>query len=164
MNGRMLVAGIGNIFLGDDGFGVTVANRLAQERLPEWVRVEDYGIRGMHLAYELTGGGYDTVVVIDATPRGQAPGTVYLIEPDVTPRPGTHVDAHSMTPDAVFRTADALGGIGCRVLIVGCEPANTEEAMGLSEPVKQAVDEALRLVHALIRQHEANVWDATKAS
>ncbi len=153
----MLVAGIGNIFLGDDGFGVEVASRLAREKLPGWVRVEDYGIRGVHLAYELAGGDYDTVVLVDASPRGGAPGTVYLIEPDLTQSAAVQVDAHSMTPDAVFRAAGALGGIAGRVLIVGCEPARTEESMGLSEPVMHAVVEALQMVHKLIEQQEVKV-------
>src|SRR5512133_2745948 len=126
--GRMLVAGVGNIFLGDDGFGVEVANRLARETLPEWVRVADYGIRGLHLAYELADGGYETTVLVDAVPRGGPPGTVYLIEPDARAlAAGAQADAHSMTPEAVFAAVHALGGNPGRVLIVGCEPSDTGE-------------------------------------
>src|SRR6476620_861333 len=99
MNYRMLVAGMGNIFLGDDGFGVEVASRLAQETLPTWVRVADFGIRGLHLAYELADGHYHTAVVVDASPRGDAPGTVYLIEPDMTNLPAAdQPNTHNMTP------------------------------------------------------------------
>ena len=87
MTSRMLVAGVGNIFLGDDGFGVEVARRLATEDLPEWVRVADYGISGMHLAYDLAN-GYETTILIDATARGDDPGTVYVIELDHSQPPG----------------------------------------------------------------------------
>jgi hydrogenase maturation protease len=83
MTGKILVAGIGNIFLGDDGFGVEVAGRLADADLPDGVKVVDYGIRGMHLAYDLAN-GYDTAILVDATPRGGAPGTIYVIEPDLS--------------------------------------------------------------------------------
>ena len=84
MTGRLLMAGVGNIFLGDDGFGVEVASRLAGAELPDWVRVADYGIRGMHLAYDLAS-GYDSAILIDATPRGGEPGTIYVIEPERPP-------------------------------------------------------------------------------
>jgi hydrogenase maturation protease len=144
---RVLVAGIGNIFFSDDGFGVDVLKELEQVELPSWVQIADYGISGMHLAYDLLG-GYDTTILIDATPRGEVPGTVYLIEPDdmsdlpVNPT----VDAHGMQPDAVFRLLKMLGGDAGRVLVVGCEPANTGEGIGLSPPVAAAVGEAVRLI------------------
>jgi len=86
MTGRMLIAGVGNIFLGDDGFGPEVARRLATTDLPGWVRVADYGISGMHLAYDLAD-GYDCAVLIDAAPRGDKPGTVTLFAPTPPPRP-----------------------------------------------------------------------------
>ena len=156
-NRRVLVAGVGNIFLGDDGFGVEVVRRLATRALPERVKVADFGIRGVHLAYELLDGAYDTTILVDATARGGRPGTVYLIEPEpgtgggaATPGassassgPG---DAHGMTPDAVFALLAALGGVPGRVLVVGCEPASTEEGIGLSDVVACAVDEAVALV------------------
>lgn len=152
---RMLVAGIGNIFLGDDGFGVEVANRLEHESLPAWVCVRDFGIRGVHLAYELADGGYEIAILVDAASRGEAPGTVYLIEPDLAqPLAMAPVNAHSMTPDAVLETARMLGRISSRILVLGCEPASVEEAMGLSEPVKLAVDKAVQLVLTLIERHE----------
>jgi hydrogenase maturation protease len=158
MDHRMLVAGVGNIFLGDDGFGVEVVRRLAGESLPEWVRVADFGIRGIHLAYELLDTRYETTVLVDATPRGRAPGTVYLIEPDLeasAPAGGEASDAHGMNPAAVFGLLRKLGGTAGRVLIVGCEPARTDEEIGLSEPVARAVDDAVRLTLELINGQPA---------
>jgi hydrogenase maturation protease len=153
MQQRVLIAGIGNIFLGDDGFGVEVIKRLAAEALPDWVRVADFGIRGLHLAYELLDTAYETTILIDATPRGGEPGTVYLLEPDLTTTETAghgSPDAHGMHPEAVFRFLSILGGTPGRVLIVGCEPAAITEKVGLSEPVARAVDEALRLILNLV--------------
>ena len=157
---RVLVAGVGNIFLGDDGFGVEVANRLAGAGLPDWVRVGDYGISGMHLAYDLAE-GYETTVLVDATPRGEPPGTVYVMEleagRDQAPDRGIALfDAHGMQPDVVFGMLDLLGADAGRVLLVGCEPASTEPGMGLSAPVAAAVDEAVRIVYDLVRTAEAS--------
>jgi hydrogenase maturation protease len=155
VTGRMLVAGVGNIFLGDDGFGVEVARRLAAFELPDWVRLADYGISGMHLAYDLAE-GYETTILIDATPRGGEPGTLYVIEADPGSPPATAgesplLDAHGMQPDVVFSMLDMLGADAGRVLVVGCEPASTDEGMGLSAPVTAAVDEAVRVVLDLVR-------------
>lgn len=154
MSRGVLAAGVGNIFFGDDAFGVEVARQLATEPLPEGVHVADFGIRGVHLAYELLE-GYDTVVLVDAVPRGDEPGTLFVIEPDIdglAPAvPGAPVmDAHSLTPDAVFALLKTLGGRLDRALVVGCEPADTEERMGLSEPVAAAVAPAVRLVRKLL--------------
>jgi hydrogenase maturation protease len=149
---RLLVAGIGNIFLGDDGFGVAVANRLSKEDLPPEIAVRDFGIRGLHLAYAMLDGGYDTTVLVDALPRGGAPGTVYLLEPDLA-TPATTAgafDAHAMDPGAVLGMVQTMGGTPGRVLIVGCEPESVEERMGLSPPVEAAVTEAVRFVHEII--------------
>jgi hydrogenase maturation protease len=149
----VLIAGVGNIFLRDDGFGVEVARRLALESLPEWVRVIDFGIRGVHLAYEMLDGGYATTILVDATPRGEKPGTVYLIEPDLKgfdSRQPVSFDAHGMEPQLVFSTLQSLGGVPGRVLIVGCEPLECDEGIGLSEPVQRSVDEAVRLVHSVV--------------
>lgn len=155
MSVRVLVAGIGNIFLGDDGFGVEVARRLAHEPFPEGVRVADFGIRGLHLAYELLD-GYDTAILIDAAPRGGAPGTVYVIEPelagDETHAGGSLLDAHGMEPVAVLGLLATLGGSVGRVLVVGCEPATIEEGIGLSEPVARVVAEAVRVVRELVAE------------
>jgi len=149
VSGRVLVAGIGNIFLGDDGFGVEVARQLTGERFPAGVRVADFGIRGLHLAYELLD-GYDTAILVDAAPRGGTPGTVYVIEPDPAPPTDAPLDAHGLNPEAVLAAVQALGGSVGRVLVVGCEPETTEEGIGLSEPVSLAVNEAVRVVRELV--------------
>jgi hydrogenase maturation protease len=151
---RVLVAGIGNIFLGDDAFGVELAGVLRDRPLPAGAEVVDFGIRGMDLAYAL-GRGYDAVVFLDATPRGGAPGTVYVIEPsldDVAPA----LDAHGMNPVQVLRLARRLDGLPPRALVVGCEPAvvmsgEEFELVGeLSEPVRAALDEAADVVERLL--------------
>ena len=158
MSPGVLVAGIGNVFLGDDGFGVEVVRRLASHPLPDGVRVADFGIRGLHLAFELLEHPDDTTILVDATPRAGEPGTVYLIEPDLetlaaAPEAGA-ADAHDMTPAAVFGLLRSLGGTPGRVLIVGCEPFSTEEEMGLSPPVAGAVDEAVALIlNVLVREN-----------
>ena len=153
MTRRALVAGIGNIFLGDDGFGVEVAARLSRERLPDGVRVVDAGIRARELAYELVEGGYDTAILVDAVGRGGAPGTVYVIEPDA-PAARTSaavtIDGHAMNPEATLAFVEALGGVATRILIVGCEPVSVEEGIGLSEPVAAAVDQAVGVVRELL--------------
>src|SRR5438093_8328507 len=116
---RVLVAGIGNIFFADDGFGPEVATRLGSEDLPDWVKVEDFGIRSLHLAYELME-GYDELVLIDATPRKEdEPGTVYLIEPDLSELEDTLLDAHTMNPATVFSMLGNLGGTPPTTVIVG---------------------------------------------
>ena len=161
MTGQLLIAGVGNIFLGDDGFGVEVASRLASADLPDWAHVVDYGIRGMHLAYDLAG-GYSAAILIDATPRGGTPGTIYVIEPDMqTPSPAAPADeaalaasplfnAHGMQPDVVFSMLGMLAAESVQVLVVGCEPASVDYGIGLSEPVTAAVDEAVRVVLDLV--------------
>lgn len=151
---RILVAGIGNVFLGDDGFGVALADRLARRELPVGVEVVDYGIRGMDLAYALHD-GWDAVVLLDATPRGRAPGTLYVIEPDLGEL-SPAVDAHGMDPVMVLGLAQALGGPLPRVLVVGCEPrtvmrGDEEDVVAeISEPVRAALDEGVRVVESLL--------------
>ncbi|HEY7056857.1 MAG TPA: hydrogenase maturation protease [Vicinamibacterales bacterium] len=154
--GRLLVAGIGNIFLGDDGFGVEVARRLTAESPPEGVDVADFGIRGLHLAYELADGRYDTAILVDAAARGGVPGTVYVIEADAADAATDAAAAgngHGLTPDAVLAWLKRLGTPSPRVLVVGCEPATVEEGIGLSEPVAAAVDEAVAVLHRLMVEH-----------
>ncbi|HWK28514.1 MAG TPA: hydrogenase maturation protease [Solirubrobacter sp.] len=141
---RVLVAGIGNVFLGDDGFGVALARRVGQRT---GVDVVDYGIRGMDLAYALA--SYDVVVLLDATPRGGAPGTLYLIEPDLDGLP-LDVDAHAMHPVSVLALARTLGGELPRTLVLGCEPAAVEEFTELSAPVEAALGEAERMLDAVL--------------
>ena len=158
VTGRTLVAGVGNIFLGDDGFGVEVAQRLAASGLPDGVDVADYGTSGMHLAYDLAD-GYDTAILVDAAPRGEQPGTVTVLEIDPDERPeaapggmaaGQLLDGHGMQPDLVLGILGMLGEKAGRILVVGCEPASIGYQMGLSEPVAAAVDEAARIVMDLV--------------
>ena len=147
---RTLVAGVGNIFFGDDGFGVEVARRLAERDLPEGVTVADYGISGMHLAHDLSN-GYDRAILIDATPRGGAPGTVYVLEPDAPAEPNHALfDSHGMQPEVVLGMLGMLGAATGQMLIVGCEPASSEPGIGLSGPVAAAVNDAVRKVLELI--------------
>jgi hydrogenase maturation protease len=148
---RILVAGIGNIFLGDDGFGVEVVHRLQQEQFGDGVDVADFGIRGVHLAFELADGRYDAAILVDAVSRGGPAGTLYTIEAD----PGENeeppdADAHTLDPDAVLRWVRRVGGRPARVFIVGCEPMSIEESMGLSGPVAASVDGAVRMVRDLV--------------
>lgn len=167
---RTLVAGIGNIFLGDDGFGVETARRLAGARLSEDVEVADIGVRGVHLAYRLLD-GYDTLVLVDATARGGAPGTLYVIEhegPGADPGAVPVIDGHRMTPDTVLALLDTLcAGTGGqpprRTVVVGCEPACVEEGIGLSRPVSEAVPEAVRLIEELLRDGEPSAAPAGAA-
>jgi hydrogenase maturation protease len=151
---RILVAGIGNIFLGDDGFGVEVAQRLSAESFGEGVTVADFGIRGVHLAYELAGGSYDEVILVDAVPRGGAPGTLYAIEPDMAAAgsDAESADAHSLTPAAVLAWVRRVGGFSGRIVIIGCEPESVEESIGLSAPVAAAIEEAMRMVRDLVAE------------
>jgi hydrogenase maturation protease len=145
-----LVAGVGNVLLGDDGFGVEVVRRLAGTALPAGVEVADFGIRGVHLAYQLLD-GYDLVVLVDALGRGGAAGTIYVLEPELgglEPRP--LVDGHGLDPATVLGMVKLLGGAIGRTVVVGCEPARLEEGIGLSAPVAHAVDEAVRLVRRLV--------------
>jgi hydrogenase maturation protease len=150
---RVLVAGIGNVFLGDDGFGVAVADRIARGRLPAGVDVVDYGIRGMDLAYALA--GYDVVVLLDAAPRGGTPGSLYVVEPDLEDLHAVP-DAHGMDPVKVLALARQLGPLPRRVLVVACEPRTVmtgeedELVAELSEPVRAAVEPAVRLVRRLL--------------
>jgi hydrogenase maturation protease len=142
----ILVAGIGNIFLGDDGFGVEVATRLASRSMPDGVKVADFGIRGVHLAYELMD-GFQSLVLIDAVPLGEEPGTLAVLEPDLESLQdhAAPLDAHSMSPAVVLATLTRLGGRVKRVLVVGCQPAHTEEGIGLSPSVAAAVEPAVNL-------------------
>jgi hydrogenase maturation protease len=154
---RILIAGIGNIFLGDDAFGSEVARRLAVRELPDEARVVDFGIRGFDLAYALLD-GYEVTIFVDATPRGCAPGTLYTIEPDLTEldqldAAGMMVETHGMNPLKVLSMVKSMGGEFKRILLVGCEPAPLESEeghMGLSEPVEAAVGEAVWLVESLV--------------
>jgi hydrogenase maturation protease len=170
---RILIACIGNIFLGDDGFGVEVAKRLMNRHSPENVQITDFGIRGIDLAYTLLD-DYDILVLVDAVPRGGQPGTLYLIEPelsDINPEKGAEagrvaLDTHSMDPVKVLAFARTLGTLSggqvtrpIHTLLVGCEPTPfgggedyAEMQMGLSEPVQAAVDEAVKMIDSLVKE------------
>ncbi len=153
---RSLVAGVGNIFLSDDGFGVEVVKELGQRKLPDGVELTDFGIRGVHLAYQLME-GYDLLILIDAVPSDQPPGTLFVIEPDVATATAAIegavgdgamplVDAHGMEPGAMLSVLDQLGGHIKQVVVVGCQPANLDEGIGLSPEVAAAVTAAADLV------------------
>lgn len=155
---RLLIACIGNIFLGDDAFGVEVARRLAAIDLPEGVRAVDFGIRGIDLTYALMD-GYESVILVDATPRGGQPGTLYVIEPTLEDCPGpdgTLLDAHGMDPVKVLKLAASMGARVDRLMLVGCEPEPFADAdwndiqPGLSESVQNAVEEAIPLILSLV--------------
>lgn len=151
---RVLIAGIGNIFQGDDAFGVEVAQRLSRRPLPDGVEAVDFGIRGYDLAYAVME-ERDCTILVDAVPRGEAPGTLYVIEPDLTMLDApADVSAHAMNPLNVFRLVKAMGGSWSRVLLLGCEPGDLgseeEGKMGLSDAVAAAVDQAVVLAESLV--------------
>ena len=152
MTGRTLVAGVGNVFLRDDAFGVEVIRLLDGLPWPPGVQVRDYGIRGVHLVYELLD-GCDLFVLVDAAPRGEEPGTVTVLEvdlpsPESLPQPV--MDAHDLTPDAIFGLLASLGGRPGRCLVVACEPADVTAGMGLSKPVQRALPDAVRAVQDIL--------------
>ena len=155
MSGRTLVAGVGNVFLRDDAFGVEVVRLLAERPVPDGVQVKDFGIRGVHLAYDLLD-GCDLFVLVDAAQRGETPGTVTVLEVEV-PEPdpavlgsGPVIDAHSLTPDGIFAMLGSLGGRPGRSLLVACEPADVTAGMGLSGPVREALPHAVRTVQEIL--------------
>ncbi len=154
---RILVAGIGNIFLGDDAFGSEVARRLLARPWPANVRVADFGIRGLDLTFALLD-GYDAVILVDATPRGGEPGTLYTIEPDLSglDAAAAAVETHAMDPMRVLAVARSMGAELRRVFLIGCEPSpetidpEGEGSMELSEPVRGALEEAVHVVENLV--------------
>lgn len=153
---RILVAGIGNIFLGDDAFGVEVAQLLVTQTMPEGVRVVDFGIRGFDLAYALMD-DYAAAILVDTMARGEAPGTLTVIEPDLAALPDADARAiamHSIDPLSVLMLMRTLGGEPPPVYVVGCEPltfGSEEGQMGLSAPVQATLGEATRIVRSLVR-------------
>ncbi|GAC1304985.1 MAG: hydrogenase maturation protease [Vulcanimicrobiaceae bacterium] len=159
MSPRVLVAGIGNIFFGDDAFGPAVLARLAREPIAG-TRCEDFGIRGMHLAYELLA-GYEAVVLVDAVSRGGTPGTLSVIEPS-EPIAAKEPDAHRMDLGSVFGFVRLLEGVPPPITIVGCEPERLDEGAELSATVARAVDTALPLVRRiageLLARSEDRSW------
>jgi hydrogenase maturation protease len=156
---NILIAGIGNIFLGDDGFGCVVAGRLARRPLPAGARVIDFGVRSFDLACALMD-GYDVTILIDAVQRGGVPGSLYVIEPDLNEpvEPGAQaitVEAHAMNPMRALSLVRAMNGELKRILLVGCEPATfgpEEGLIGLSAPVEAAVSGAVEMVESLVKE------------
>jgi hydrogenase maturation protease len=151
MTSRILIAGIGNIFLGDDGFGPEVLRHVfGRVNGAEGVRATDYGIGGMHLAYDLLE-DWNALVLVDAIPNRGSPGTVHVFEADHgSPDAPAGLDAHGMDPATVFASLRALGGSPPRTIVVGCEVADVGDGMGLSEPVEAAVPEAARAVESAV--------------
>lgn len=164
MTARVLVAGVGNIFFRDDGFGVEVARRLALRGLPAGAVVEDYGIRGVHLAFALLDPP-ELLVVVDALALGHAPGTVFVVEAPTAGEAltGAAPDAHAMDVCAVLASARAMGAALPRVLVVGCEPESLEEGIGLSAPVLAAVEPAVDLALTIVGLHLAPADGAADA-
>jgi hydrogenase maturation protease len=151
----ILIAGIGNIFLGDDGFGTEVARRLAGRALPPEVVVKDFGISGIDLTYALLD-PYELVILVDACARGGEPGSVYLIEPEFLEGASAPFEAHSMNPMNVLRTVRQMGGARGRILLVGCEPADLgpeEGKLGLSDAVEAAIGEAIPMIEKLVAEN-----------
>jgi hydrogenase maturation protease len=165
---KILIAGIGNIFLGDDGFGVEVASRLVKHSFPPSVHAADFGIRGFDLSYALME-GYESTILIDAYPGDAPPGTLSVIEPDLSDldasQPGVFVEPHAMNPINVLRMATAMGANLQRILLVGCVPATLgpeEGQMGLSAPVTAAVEDAAKLVEVLVSRILQGDWPGKK--
>jgi len=167
---KILIAGIGNIFLADDGFGVEVAGRLANQSFPPGVRVEDFGIRGFDLAYALME-GYETTILVDAYPGEGQPGTLFVLEPNLedldSPMHQGFIEPHAMNPGSVLRMAKSMGGELKRVLVVGCVPATLgpeEGQLGLSEAVASSINEAVNLIDSLVTRILAGDWPAQKCN
>lgn len=167
---RILIAGLGNIFFGDDAFGVEVVRRLSARPLPPEVRVVDFGIRGLDLTYALLD-GYETVILVDAVPRGQPPGTLYVIEPQCVANDGTPTtpvpDSHGMDPVNVLRLVQQMGGTVSRVLLVGCEPSPEElqdVCEGLTAPVEASLEPAVTLIESLLSRAGVACFQPSDAS
>jgi hydrogenase maturation protease len=170
MTTRILVAGIGNIFLGDDGFGSEVVRNAEISQDDPRVRVIDYGIRGMHLAYDLLE-EWDTLVLVDAVPSRGSPGTLHVFQAEHDDDPADDnesgsaaagVDGHSMDPAAVFASLRALGGSPPYTVVVGCEAGSVEEGMGLTEPVAKAVPRAARAVQEIVAALQTPATDRAR--
>lgn len=145
----VLVAGVGNIFLRDDGWGSEVARRMVPGRVPDGVHVVDYGIGGIHLAYDLLD-GVDLLVLVDAIQRGVDPGTLTVLEVDPESLPRHGVDSHAMDPATLLGNVEALGGTIPPTFLVGCEPRDVADGMGLSPVVEATIDDAIDLVHQTV--------------
>jgi hydrogenase maturation protease len=164
---QILVAGIGNAFLGDDGFGGKVAQELEKRELPSGVKVFDFGTGGLDLAYEVMR-GYDALVLVDVSRQGEPPGTLYVMEPDPADveggiEDGAVIDPHGMDPQTVLRFVKSVGGWPGKVVVVACEPSELEEMRwGLSEPVEGAVERAVDLVLKTVDELRSDAAYATE--
>jgi hydrogenase maturation protease len=167
MTERTLVAGVGNVFQRDDAFGVEVVRLLAERPAPDGVEIADFGIRGVHLVYELLN-GCDLFVLVDTAQRGCEPGTVSVLEvgPADFPPGGTVMDAHGLAPDDIFAMLASLGGHPRRSLVVACEPADLSAGMGLSDQVRSALPHAVRAVREILEhnQRKEGARDAEQAN
>ena len=166
MTGRTLVAGVGNVFQRDDAFGVEVIRLLAGRPRPAGVEIADFGIRGVHLVYELLN-GCDLFVLVDAAQRGCEPGTVTVLEVepwDTAPRAAV-MDAHGLAPDEIFAMLASMGSRPGRSLVVACEPADVSAGMGLSDQVREALPQAVRAVEEILDriQQEEGAHDGDQA-
>lgn len=166
----VLVACVGNIFREDDGFGSAVAAALAGTELPDEVRVVDYGIASVHLVYELLN-GYDVLVLVDTVSQQDGPpGTLYLIEPELSPTddgdplPSVLLDPHDLSPGGAMSLVPTLGGAVGRILVVGCQPQSLDDGIGLSDPVRGAVQPAVRMVKGVVEEELARLRVGTRIS
>lgn len=166
--GRILIAGIGNIFMGDDAFGVEVVQKLMKRGMPEGVQVVDFGIRGFDLAYAILD-GYEATIMVDAIQRGGKPGTLYIVEPDLDNLGELEtqmIETHGMHPVKVLNLVKAMGGAPERLRLVACEPATFgpegEGQMELSEPVQRAVIEAVPIVEAMVQEILNSLRESTR--
>lgn len=153
----ILVAAVGNLWLGDDGFAGEVAKRLRARELADDVAVADFGNGGLDLAYEVMR-GYDALVLVDVSRQGGEPGTLYVMEVDETSieagiEDGAQIDPHGMDPETVLRFVKATGGWPGQVVVVACEPEQVEEVgIGLTPSVAAAVDDAVELVARTVEE------------
>jgi hydrogenase maturation protease len=158
---RVLIAGVGNIFRSDDGFGSAVANVLLQRPVPDGVRVVDYGIRGVHLAFDLTD-DVRTLILLDTVPDAGPPGTVVVKEIDPSEYGSATFDAHSMDPNTVLQSVATLGDSMPRTVVIGCQPASLEDGIGLSSVVEEAVPAAADTALELARRELDTTRDARR--
>jgi len=154
---RVMIAGVGNMFMKDDGFGGAVIKKILGRKLPEGVEVKDFGTGGLKLAYDLMK-GYDGLILVDASGRGEQPGTLYILEPDeneINPdlEKGGPIDPHGADPATVLRFVKSIGSWPAKVVIVGCEPETVDYfEIGLSEPVNAAINKAVDMVEGIIKE------------
>ncbi|MEP6616308.1 MAG: hydrogenase maturation protease [Ginsengibacter sp.] len=160
---RVMIAGVGNMFLKDDGFGGAVIKKIAHKKFPPGVEVKDFGTGGLKLAYDLMR-GYDGLILLDASTRGEKPGTLYMIEPnqdEINPdlQDGGPIDPHGADPATVLRFVKSIGSWPAKVFIVACEPETVEDfEIGLSAPVMAAIEKAIEMVEELVK----DIYSETK--